>query len=710
MRYPRIMVILSALSVLAATAFPQAGRSQLAGTVKDSSGGTIPGSAVEIINERTGATLTALANDQGYYVFPSLQPATYTVRASAGAFAPAESKNVSLLAGEALTLNLTLRPAGTAESVTVEASQEQPVDTSSARLGANVNEREVHSLPLNGRQLSQLYLQAPGSVNTGSGTFWDIRFNGRSNEQNVIRYDGVEGTAVLDASPGSLNGEIPSPFRLQSSLENVQEFRVDSSSFPAELGGGTGGQVGVVTRSGSNKFHGSVFEYLRNDAVDAANFFDNLLGGKAPLRLNQFGASLGGPIAQERAFFFFSYEGYRLRAGINSIEAVPGAQARICAPAPNGVPCVEADGQTSRTLALLPAFRDPRAVIISPGSGANLFDVAQLRDSARVDEDAYALRLDFRLNQKHSLYARYFRDTGVNNQPEGVSGRHIDFTAVPQNSVLALQSFLGTSLLNELKVGYNGVFTRTNGLAPVVNGIDLSRLAINISGNTANYAISGQGTSAGTSNPGGLIRANSATNGRGQPYTVYSVSVIDNLSWTRGNHRIYTDRLGGTTYVFNNLTDLLGNRAASVQYLGDVSEPSVWSGGATGNRLGESEYYFGYAQDQWKFRRNLTFNYGLRFEYYTPLREANDRQVFFDTINGAIKPSGSDNNPLNGNRTNFAPRLSLAWSPRPDNTGFFGGGHTALRLGFGIYYGVGQVEDQIQPIESDRIASTVNNS
>src|SRR5689334_4190348 len=169
-------------------------------------------------------------------------------------------------------------------------------------MGANVNPREVEGLPLNGRQLSQLYLQAPGSVNSGSGTYGDIRFTGRAVEQNEIRYDGIEGTAIIDTSPGNLNGEIPTPFRLQSSLENVQEFRVDSNSYPAEFGTGTGGQISVVTKSGSNDFHGGLFEYVRNDAFDARNFFDRAT--KSELRLNQFGGSIGGPIAKDKAFFF----------------------------------------------------------------------------------------------------------------------------------------------------------------------------------------------------------------------------------------------------------------------------------------------------------------------------------------------------------------------------------------------------------------------
>src|SRR4029453_3542420 len=207
---------------------------------------------------------------------------------------------------------------------------ETTIDTSSATVGVNVVQREVEGLPLNGRQVSQLYLQAPGSVNSGAGTFGDIRFAGRATEQNIIRFDGIEGTAIIDANPGTLNGEVSAPFRLQSSLENVQEFRVESTNFPAGFGTGTGGQISVVTKSGGNQFHGSVFEYFRNDALDAANFFDNTLGQKAPLHLNQYGGSIGGPIIKDKTFFFFSYEQYKLRAGINSIESVPGDHTRTC--------------------------------------------------------------------------------------------------------------------------------------------------------------------------------------------------------------------------------------------------------------------------------------------------------------------------------------------------------------------------------------------
>ena len=191
----------------------------------------------------------------------------------------------------------------------------------------------MQNLPVNGRQMSQLMLQAPGSQNSGTGTWKDVRFSGRAIEQNVIRYDGVEGSAIIDAAPGNLNGEIPSPFKLQASLENVQEFRVESNNYPAEFGTGTGGQVNVITKSGANQFRGSRLRVpTATTSLDAPNYFDSTRTPTAAssrscpsrsCKQHQFGGSIGGPIAKNRAFFFGSYEGYRLDAGVNFVEAAP---------------------------------------------------------------------------------------------------------------------------------------------------------------------------------------------------------------------------------------------------------------------------------------------------------------------------------------------------------------------------------------------------
>jgi hypothetical protein len=668
------------------------GDARLAGTVRDQSGAFVPEAAVLVRNELTGEERTAKTNADGFFVLTALKPSTYTVKASFSDFKPTEYTGMLLQVGQNLTLDLELLPAGVTEAVTVSGDAPS-IDVSSARMGVNVNQREVQELPLNGRQLSQLYLQAPGALNSGTGTFGDIRFSGRAVQQNMIRFDGIEGTAIIDASPGNLNGEIPSPFRLQSSLENVQEFRVDSTNYPAEFGTGTGGQISVVTKSGSNSVRGSAFYFLRDDRFDSKNAFDL---AKSPLNLKQFGGSVGGPFAKDRAFFFGSYEGYRLDSGINFIEAVPSAAAFSRA-----VPAIQP---------LFDAFRGPGAVVLPGASAIADYDIMQLQQNATVDEDSFSARIDVRFNDRWSSYARMFRDNGTNDQPEGVTGRRALIESKPANAVFVVQGILSPAAINELKVGYNAAPTAVSGVAPTVNGIDLENVTLNLTGNVANTGIAGQAASTGTAIPGGLLRQNSATNGRGAPYDPYSISLIDNLSWNAGRHafkvggefraiRMETDRLGGTTYTWSNLNDFLANRLQQVQYLSDLSEPSPFNDGATGPRHTRQEYYIGYAQDEWKAANSFTVNYGLRYDYYTPLTERDNLQVLFDTERGVIRPATDA--PYKTSKTNFQPRVSATWAPGLSRK-------TVVRGGFGLVVGPGQTEDQIQPIESDRISSTLS--
>ncbi len=720
MKSRNLLRTISAIAVIAfaffITAPAQSGLSSIAGTVIDKNGAAVANAAVAVKNERTGEERTAVTDSQGAFTIVALNPAAYTVTATSSNFEPAAQKGLQVLVGQRAEVVLTLQPKGFAIQIDVSSGEDALVNTSSASMSANVNPREVAGLPINGRQLSQLYLQAPGAQNAGTGTFQDIRFSGRANEQNIIRYDGVEGTAIIDTSPGNLNGEVPTPFRLQSSLENVQEFRIESSNFAAEFGTGTGGQINVVTRSGGNQFHGSAFEYLRRDGLDARNFFDNISAGipKSSLKLDQFGGSVGGPIIKNKAFFFFSFEKYRGRFGLNIIEAAPS----LSLAAPGAVIPGTATPVNPAIQPFIAAFRAANATAITGGSAVNGFDIVQLTSLERTDETAAAARIDYQLNSSHKMYFRFFRDQGKDIAPEGVSGRVITISAVPQNGVAGIQSILHKdgSLINEFKVGYNGARTRINGAAPTVGGLDFSNLILNISGSVANTGIAGQGTSTGISIPGGLVRANSATNGRGQPYTPYSVSFLDSLNWTRGMHnfkfggevrliRLFTDRQGGTTYTFSNLAAFLANTPASVQYLGDVSAPSPFTNGPGGMRLAKQEYYIAYAQDEWKIRPGLTLSYGLRYEYYRPLREEHDQQILFNIDNGTLKPATQA--PYHSSKNNFGPRVAVTWSPNPNGNGFFGGEKTVLRGGFGIFYGPGQTEDQIQPIESDRISSTI---
>jgi carboxypeptidase family protein len=685
-----VMMTLDAPLLLA-----QVDQGRIAGTVRDQSNAFATATPVTVKNERTGEARTAVTNEKGYFLVSGLKPSTYTIRVDRPGFSTVEYTAMPLAVGQELTLDFELKPAGVQEAVTVVGTS-PVIDLSSAKIGVNLGEREVNNLPVNGRQMSQLMLQAPGSQNAGTGTWQDIRFSGRAVEQNAIRYDGIEGSAIIDAAPGNLNGEVATPFKLQASLENIQEFRVESSAYPAEFGTGSGGQVSVVTKSGSNAFHGAAFEYYRNDALDKPNYFDTAAGlPKSLLEQNQFGGSIGGPIARNRAFFFGSYEGYRLNAGINIVEAVPSDAAWARA-----VPTIAA---------LRPGFLAPGAVILAGKSTNPDFDIAQIQTPQVVHEDSFSGRLDFRFNERWSSYVRVFSDRGTSDQPNNVAGQVIHTTANPKNAVFNLQGIVSDRTTNEFKFGYNGAPTTLIGVAPTVNGIDFSSFILNLSGSVANTGIAGQGASSGITVPGGLIRANSAQNGRAQPYDPYTLSFIDSLSSVRGNHfvktggearliRMSTDRLGGTTYSFTNLNAFLANQPATIQYLGDESAPSVFNNGATGPRHLEQEYFIAYAQDEWHLNPRFTLNYGLRYDYYTPMKEANDLQVKFNIDTGQIDPNTT---PMyRSTTTNLQPRIGATFGASE---------RTVLRGGFGMFVGPGQTEDQIQPAaDSDRVSTTLS--
>jgi hypothetical protein len=408
------------------------------------------------------------------------------------------------------------------------------------------------------------------------------------------------------------------------------------------------------------------------------------------LKQNQFGGSIGGPLAKDRAFFFGSYEGYRLDAGLNFIEAIPSSAAWA-----RGVAAIQP---------LRNGFLAPGGVILSGASANPDFDIAQLQTAQRVTENAFSARVDFKASTNWSSYARLFRDNGTNKEPQGVTGRVFQTTAKPTNLVYSLQGLLGTSTTNEFKFGYNAAKSTEQGVAPA----GFENLIINLSGSVANTGIAGQGSTSGLAIPGGLVRVNSAGNGRSAPYDPYSLTFADSLNIVSGTHfmktgvdvraiRMATDQQGGITYSFANLDAFLANTPATVQYFGDLSEPSPFHNGATGMKHTRQQYYVGFAQDEWHVKPAFTLNYGLRYDYYTPMREADNRIVKFNIDTGRIDP---DTTPLfKSLKTNFQPRVAATYTIKEK---------TVLRGGVGIFVGPGQTEDQIQPIEAERISTTVS--
>jgi hypothetical protein len=528
----------------------QSDTARIAGTVTDPTGSVVPHATITVKNEKTGQTRKAASNGQGQYLITELGPSIYSVTAEVTGMAPAQYTGVTLQVGQERTLNVSVQPATVSTEVQVSGGELAVIDTSSAAIGGNVSAREVAELPINGRQISQLYLMTPGAVNFGPGTFDDVRFNGRSFEENALRYDGIEAGGIITNNPSNIAGEINSVFRLQASMENVQEFRVDASNYPAEFGTGSGGQISLITKSGGNSYHGSLFEYFRNDVLDARNEFDGT--NPSILRLNQFGGSTGGPIVKDKLFFFTGFEILKQRTAVPFVENTPSASvraARDCAPG-------ETPSSTAVTC-ISPAIR-PLLAAFPVGQTATsnpFFDRANIREPGTIDEYSGNIRFDYQATSKDKFYVRYNRDQGYGIIPLNSAGSGTFETIVPQNLVLAYNRVHSATLINEAKFGFNSSKTRVSGLAPVIPGFNLDGVTIALNGVSAIDGNNGYAT------PSGLIRISTAFNGRSAPYTNYSLSFIDNLTMIRGSHnfkmgveirpqRILNAILGGTTYTF----------------------------------------------------------------------------------------------------------------------------------------------------------------
>jgi hypothetical protein len=650
--------------------------SRIVGKVLDQSKAALPGVTVTATSKETGLSRTAVSDADGTYTITNLPPGTYEVVFDLPGF-EARSQIVLLGMAQVQTSDAEMGVAALAETVNVSA--DTPVlDISSARIGVNVSPEEVQNLPVNGRNFANLMTLATGATSDGNGGWASARFNGKSNQQNYLNYDGVDGTYVWDASPGYLNAT-GSQFRLQTSMESVAEFRVNSGLAPAESGLGSGGNISVISKSGSNQLRGSIFEYKRDDALDAASKYD---GQKQPLSLDQFGGSIGGPLARNKTFFFVSYEGLRQITGLRFTEAVPSDEARrrILAGEPVGAGAGQNADRTRAVATLLNGFPQGTTATANP-----LVALASLTSQADQREDTMSLRLDHRFNNTHSAYFRYLHSEGEVDTPDRtVTPRRVLATQSPKNVMGSLQSIFGTAV-NEFKVGFNAPQTSATAFASVA-GYD--RIGVSLSGTFTSSSIDARGNT-GIARSGLLIRATSASSTTGSNFDPRSLSFTDGFTWISGAHtfkaggeyrNIESDFqfLGSTEITYNSINDFIDNRPNQVAVTLDspVFKPQQF-------------YAIGFLQDTWRTSDRLTLELGLRYDYYSVVKEAEGRaRPFFVEEN----EFGSDaNNFYNPDRNNFSPRFSAVYQLND---------RTVVRGGFGIYYGPGQFEDRIQPIEN----------
>lgn len=660
----------------AATARAQQTEARIVGRVLDQSGAAMPGATITVTSKETGATRVDISGADGTFTITNLAPGTYEVKAELDGF-QSTTRQAVLGVGQVSTQTLSLGVAALTETVTVSAAA-PVIDTSSARIGVNVSPVEVEQLPVNGRNFANLMTLATGATSDGNGGWASVRFNGKSNQQNYLNYDGVDGTYVWDASPGYLS-TTGSQFRLQTSMESVAEFRVNSGLAPAESGLGSGGNITVISKSGSNRFKGSLFAYRRDDALDSASKYDDK---KQQLEVDQFGGSIGGPIRRNRTFFFGSYEGLRQTTGLTFAEAVPSAEARrrILAGEPVGSGAGQSAERTRAVAPLLAGFPLGQTPTSNP-----LVDLATLSTAAEQDENAVSLRLDQQFTNNFSAYVRYMFSTGEVDTPDRtVTPRRVLAKQSPKNFVANFQNIIGGSFVNELKGGVNAPKTSASAFGPA--GYD--PVGVSLSGTFTSSSIDARGNT-GIARSGLLIRATSASSTTGSLFDPRSISINNATTWTGGAHTVKFggeyrtiaskfEFLGSTEITYNSINDFIDNRPnqVAVNENSPVFTPQQW-------------YAIGFIQDTWRLNDRLTLELGLRYDYYSVVKEKDNlaKPFFVEENNfGDVNDGFYD-----ADKNNFSPRLSAAYQLNEK---------TALRAGFGLFYGPGQFEDRIQPIEN----------
>jgi hypothetical protein len=686
--------VIAAFGILGAgQAYAQVAGATLTGTVKDSSGAVIPNAQVVITDVATGVTRTLSPGSAGLYTAPNLLPGTYEVRVSATGFSTRLQKGITLTVGAEQVLDFTMQVGQMTQ--TVEVTTEAPtVELTSSELGATVNATTVRELPLNGRSWTDLANLQPGvvaatthaaqDVNRGYGA--QLSISGARPQQNNYRLDGISINDYSNGGPGSVLGE-------NLGVEAIQEFSVLTSNYSAEYGKTSGGVVNAISRSGTNQFHGSVYEFLRNSALDADGFFENAnILPKAPFRRNQFGVSAGGPIRKDHTFVFGDYEGIRQSKGTTQISGVPSADARLgilageaAANQPTGTQCMNGNAPGHYLSPMASRCVDDKVAKYLPffnpaneNISGNFGDYAFTRQTV-VSENYYTTRVDEKISEKDSLFGTYVYDYSPSTRPDILNNVLQQSIAKRQIAAFEESHIFSPTFVNSFRVGYNR--DHANASAPLK--------AINpVAGDTS------QGWAPGLPPPQLTLSGLNTAPGLAPPtfsYVWNAYQVYDDAFLTRGLHSIKfgfgyeRDQLNETTntadflgtFKFGSMAKLLTNLPKSVA--------GVVPGLATPRYLRLS-IIGAYVQDDWRFRPNLTLNLGLRYEMSTVITETKGKLTNLPTLDaarprcGISDPGCGSTGPYFSNPTlrNFEPRVGFAWDP-------FRNGKTAVRGGFGMF-------------------------
>src|SRR2546425_4244383 len=708
-----------ALTLFSGVAHAQVTGATLSGIVTDATGAVIPGVTISIKNRGTGAVRTVTADEAGLYSAPNLQAGSYDVTAPQPGFSTFLQSNVTLTVGAQQELNITMKVGESAQ--TIEVTEAVPmVQVTSSVLSGVIESTTVRELPLNGRDWASLATLSPGVTglngevqmpfesgalrgNRGFGS--QLTISGGRPTQNNYRLDGL---SIADYTNGS-----GSVVGVTLGVDAIQEFSVITGNYSAEYGRTSGGVINAISKSGTNEFHGDVYEFLRNDKLDANDFFSNRAHQPRPtLRRNQFGAAAGGPIRKDRTFIFGDYEGIRFAEGAvsgnsnvlseNARLGILAGQPVLAGPCPN--PATQTNLAPGRATTCvdnmiaakyLAVYQHPHAPVTANPDVAN-FVFAPTRV---VHENFFTTRLDHKISDTNSLFGTYNYDDSPFTTPDGFNTTSVR-SEVKRNIVaLEWNHVFSPAFVNTARLGYNRNFTTNNLLTGAIQpAFGDPSLGMMPGYDTPSMIVSGLSRTAGGL-PGGF------TFFRWNSYQFY-----DDAFLTRGTHSLkfgfasenmrynpFTLYLPQGLLRFSALPNSYAPCAPAIQCL-LLNHPRSFEGGLppVSPRGYRSTLAGGYIQDDWHVRHNLTLNVGLRYEMNTVISERHGKLTSLRNITdplptcGTSAPTATDVvlgksgcagvAPIFSNPTtlNFEPRFGFAWDPR-------GNGKMAVRGGFAIF-------------------------
>jgi hypothetical protein len=700
-----IRQILLAITISLLLIVPAFGQTaQVTGRVTDSAGAVVPGAQVALTNQATGVSRDTVTNNEGYYTVPLLQPGVYRINVKKDGFKPVLQTDIRLQVEQVARLDFTLQAGAVTEAVSI--TSDAPIlERETSSLGQVIENKIIVTLPLNGRNYSQLAVLMPGATpNSGSRATDGFSLNGNRTFQNKFLLDGVDNNNYI------LGVDTNSTQALRPSVDAIQEFKVESANYTAEHGQAAGGVVTVAIKSGTNDLHGSAFEFLRNDKLDANDWFANRARlNRPPLRYNQFGGTVGGPVWRNRTFYFGSYQGTRQRNSTTSLVTVPTTeQARgnfgsvnIYDPGnvtggnraqfPNNtIPDNRMDPVGRRIAALYPAPNQP-------GTVNNYASIVPQTDNG----NQYDFRGDHNFSERDKLFGRIsildrrIQRGGICPAPGncGVFATFpLDLTNDSWSLAFGETHVFSANGVNELRVGYSN--NRNDQLSPVERSLYEE---FGIKGVPAFEGLTGLPTFT-VANYTGLGNRTFTPN----PKKAELWQINDNFSWFRGAHTL---KFGGEIWRLSTFAGTSNNARGSFNFSGQFTARTpgqgignavadlllglTSQGSITTRQLGTFlvDYYSGYFNDSWKLSPKLTINLGLRYELQTRPREEQNRQAFFDYTPGSptygtvvlARDGGHRERTFSDlDRNNFAPRAGFAWQASQK---------TVVRGGFGIFYG-----------------------